>query len=466
MGFVSIFDILKIGIGPSSSHTMGPWKAALAYRNEAITQIPAHIHVELFGSLAKTGIGHGTPLAVTLGLQGEHVETIQPHSLEPIFQEIRRRGALTIHGQTVAFNPDTDIRFNAQALKPFHPNALTFHSNVGPSETYYSVGGGFILRDPEAMTPQAAPEAGVPYPVESAADLLRWLDKTNLPIHEISRHNERCFRSDQEIDQALDTLWAVMRESIYTGCHTSGILPGGLNIKRRAEEIAEHLLPAHHHEGVDAWQSAIAHSPKTLENVNDWITAFALAVNEVNASFGRIITAPTNGAAGVIPAVLMYHVCFNGGGSRASIRRFLQVAAEVACLFKKRATISAAVGGCQAEIGVSSAMAAAALCDGLKGTPRQALMAAEIAMEHHLGLTCDPIRGLVQVPCIERNCMGAMKALTAARLAIRSDPQRARVSLDDVLQTMMRTANDMSSKYKETSEGGLAAQISVGIPDC
>ena len=362
-----------------------------------------------------------------------------------------------------------DIIFYMNEMLPFHPNALSFLASFTNgetiSETYYSVGGGFVIK--EGATIHSADKClDLPFPINTSADLLFWCMKTGLPISDIVLENEAAWRAETDTRQGLLTIWHVMKHCIYRGCHTQGVLPGGLGVRRRAFDLNKKLIAKNNYESVNEWMTIIKESVANFQAVLDWISCFALAVNEENASFGRVVTAPTNGAAGVIPAVLMYFILFCNGDSDEKIIRFLLTASEVGSIFKKGATISAAMGGCQAEIGVSSAMAAAALTESLGGTQRQALMAAEIAMEHHLGMTCDPVAGLVQVPCIERNTMGAIKAITASQLALQSMPDYAKVSLDAVVNTMWATAIDMNAKYKETAEGGLAIQLPLGMKEC
>lgn len=317
-------------------------------------------------------------------------------------------------------------------------------------ETYYSIGGGFILREGEDTVPTSYFD--VPYPVNTGEDLEKWINQTGLAISGIVRCNEMELRSEEEINTELQKIWDTMFDCVFRGCHTSGILPGGLSVQRRAHKINQKMLEGTEYTTPKGWLRTIQLSGASFENVTKWVSCFALAVNEENASFGRVVTAPTNGAAGVIPAVLLYYLCFCPNKGDNDVLRFLLTAGQIGAIFKKGSTISAAMGGCQAEIGVSSAMAAAALTECQGGTPQQALMAAEIAMEHHLGLTCDPVSGLVQIPCIERNTMGAMKAITAARIALNSDPSLAKVTLDGVIKTMWETAMDMSDKYKETAD--------------
>ena len=375
------------------------------------------------------------------------------------------------------FDPHEDIDFLITESLPYHPNALTFlatfHNGDSIAETYYSIGGGFVIKEGEQSNLPAAVQ--LPFPINNAEDIMHWCMKTGLSISEVVMENENGWRSEKETKDGLLNIWRVMKECIYRGCHTSGTLPGGLNVKRRAAELNKKLLGNKNYTDYDSWLVAIRSGGKDFKYILDWVSCFALAVNEENASFGRVVTAPTNGAAGVIPAVLLYFIAFNDGpdspdnhreNKDEKIIQFLLTAAEIGSIFKKGATLSAAMGGCQAEIGVSSSMAAAALTECLGGTQRQALMAAEIAMEHHLGMTCDPIAGLVQIPCIERNTMGAIKAITASQLAQQGFPDFAKVSLDAVIKTMWDTALDMNSKYKETADGGLAINIPISLSEC
>jgi L-serine dehydratase len=365
------------------------------------------------------------------------------------------------------------VVFNTAVSLPFHPNALTFTAFLdggsSHAETYYSIGGGFVVQEISREDAGGTSKALHPFPMNTADDLLRHCKDHELTIPEIVWRNERVWRSPEEIHHGLERIWLTMRQCAFRGAHTGGTLPGGLGVVRRAAMLNRRLL-SETGEGarsvnVDVWMATIRNRRGGFPEILKWVSCFALAVNEENASFGRVVTAPTNGAAGVIPAVLLYRACFHDAGD-AAIEPFLLTAGVIGGLFKKRATLSAAMGGCQAEIGVSSAMAASGLAQTLGGSPEQVLMAAEIAMEHHLGLTCDPVGGLVQVPCIERNTMGAVKAITAAHLALESDPARAKVSLDAVIRSMWETALDMNSKYKETSEGGLAVQIPVNLSEC
>jgi L-serine dehydratase len=368
----------------------------------------------------------------------------------------------------IDFEPDQDIEFLFTESLPFHPNALTFLAVMTEgehlAETYYSIGGGFVQREGEIQEDSAG--VILPFPINDAHDLLHWCMKTGMSISEIVMENENCWRTEEETRKGILNIWDVMKHAIYEGCHRMGVLPGGLNVKRRAANLSKKLLRDREYLDFDSWIKAIKAGGNDFKYILDWVSCFALAVNEQNASFGRVVTAPTNGAAGVIPAVLAYYLIFSDAWEDEKIIQFLLTASEVGSIFKKGATISAAMGGCQAEIGVSSSMAAAALTEVMGGTQRQALMAAEIAMEHHLGMTCDPINGLVQIPCIERNTMGAIKAITACQLAIQSAPDYAKVSLDNVIQTMWNTALDMSSKYKETGDGGLAINVPLSLSEC
>lgn len=470
---ISITDMFKIGVGPSSSHTLGPWKAALLFlqslEDKNMLQAVKNVEVLLYGSLAKTGIGHGTDVAVQLGLCGENPETFKVEDIHAKMNDIRSMKKIVLHGRhEIDFDPDEDIEFLMAESLPFHPNALTFLVTLFNSETfaetYYSVGGGFVVREGGDMS--AANSVVLPFPINTSEDLLHWCMKTGMSIHEVVMENETAWRTEPETKKFALNIWRVMKECIYRGCHTTGYLPGGLNVKRRGYDLNKRLLKDKTYSNYNGWVQCIMQGGNDFRYILDWVSCFALAVNEENASFGRVVTAPTNGAAGVIPAVLHYYICFGGGDTDEKVINFLLTAAEVGSIFKKGATISAAMGGCQAEIGVSSAMAAAALTESLGGTQRQALMAAEIAMEHHLGLTCDPIKGLVQIPCIERNTMGAIKAITACQLALQSKPDFAKVSLDSVIKTMWDTALDMNSKYKETADGGLAVNVPISLSEC
>lgn len=469
---LSVFDIFKIGVGPSSSHTLGPWRAAQKFANTLVERgqldSVTSLKVLLYGSLAKTGKGHGTDVAVQLGLCGEDPVTFAVNEINSKINDIASMKIILLGGRhEVDFDPREDIDFLISETLPYHPNALSFLVNLkngdSISETYYSIGGGFVVKEGEVNTAQTI---SLPFPINNSSDLLHWCLKTGLAIHEVVLENENAWRSEKETREGVLKIWQVMKDCTYRGCHTTGVLPGGLNVKRRAAELNKKLLKGKTYASYEEWVIAVRQGGNSFQYILDWVSCFALAVNEENASFGRVVTAPTNGAAGVIPAVLHYFTIFTENVTEEKIFQFLLTASEVGCIFKKGATISAAMGGCQAEIGVSSSMAAAALTEALSATQRQALMAAEIAMEHHLGMTCDPIAGLVQVPCIERNTMGAIKAITASQLALQSSPDYAKVSLDAVVETMWETALDMNSKYKETAEGGLAVNIPLSLSEC
>ncbi len=501
MEAISVFDIFKVGIGPSSSHTMGPWRAAeqfvrwLREQPEARRDLSGvrEVVVDLFGSLAKTGKGHGTDFAVLMGLAGEDPVTCDVEGVQELFASICHDKVLRLGGvHSIAFDPEKSVRFRMREALPFHANALTLHATLHDgtqqSQTYYSVGGGFVVQ--ENAPPSASQRVRLPNPIEKARELEEACARTGLDIAGVVLLNERTWRTDHETRDGLLRIWQTMRECIFRGCHTGGELPGGLRVTRRAAamnhkllgiagpvgkvppgaqplgETVARLTP----ESLDVWCKGLRASDSDFQNIMKWVGCFALAVNEENAAFGRVVTAPTNGAAGVIPAVMMYMDLFarrpGEKSNEEAIVDFMLVAGELGSLFKKGATISAAMGGCQAEIGVSSAMAAGGLAYCLGANTQQVLMAAEIAMEHHLGMTCDPIGGLVQVPCIERNTMGAIKAIMAANIAMESDASQAKVHLDDVIATMWATAKDMHTKYKETAEGGLALRISVSVSEC
>lgn len=512
---ISVFDMLKIGVGPSSSHTLGPWRAALAFVELLVDADAVHrvstIRVELFGSLAKTGRGHGTGMALMMGLSGHDPVTCDIDLVTRIGPETRETGQLLLAGRhAIPFDRDRDLCFVGTPTDLAHPNTMTFtatlaggHGDDVVSFTAYSIGGGFITHDdpissrgvlaaPVRRADAGPASARLPAPIDTAVDLERWCTQTpqhgDRSIADVVRANERVWRSDEQIDADLLAIRDVMLACIHRGCSTDGELPGGLQVTRRAKRVYTDLfgrigsvgesIDARGGEAADAtddphvWFESLRAAPVGFDDSVALVSCFALAVNEENAAFGRVVTAPTNGAAGVIPAVMFHHLRMLDPATHgraeldAEAIRFLLVAAEIGAIFKKGSTISAALGGCQAEIGVSSAMAAAALTECRGGSVRQSLMAAEIAMEHHLGLTCDPVGGLVQVPCIERNAMGAIKAISASLLARSSDPDLARVSLDDVIDTMWNTAQDMHAAYKETAEGGLAVRIPVNVVEC
>ncbi|MGB1308054.1 MAG: L-serine ammonia-lyase [Oceanihabitans sp.] len=473
MECISVFDMLKIGVGPSSSHTLGPWRAAERWIKELKTNNTfdkvENIQVDLYGSLSLTGKGHATDYAVMLGLCGYDPETIPTEKIPEIIAAIQNTNSLLFNNEkTLPFTPSENITFNRKFL-PFHSNGLVFSARIEGKQkksTFYSIGGGFVVKEERKNSKRNFEiKCSFPYPIDKGTELLQFCKDLNLPISQVVLENEKSIRTVAEIDNELKRVWDTMLECMYIGCHTEGNLPGGLNVRRRAFDMHQNLKGETPYANPVEWIYAIRNTEVKFRQILKWVSCFALSVNEVNASLGRVVTAPTNGSAGVIPAVLMYYLVIeNHDGNFEDIKKFLLVAGEIGSIFKKGATISAAMGGCQAEIGVSSAMAAGALTELLGGTPEQVLIAAEIAMEHHLGLTCDPIGGLVQIPCIERNAMGAIKAINAAELALDTNPENAKVPLDKVVNTMWETAKDMNSKYKETSEGGLA--IGVNMADC
>jgi L-serine dehydratase len=451
---------------------MGPWNATTSFirlieREKQISAVK-EIFVEFFGSLAKTGIGHGTDIAAILGLSGEDFKTIDTNSIDEKIENIKTSQKINFAGQKeIPFVYGHHLILNKNKTLEFHPNGMIFKAVFENGEEliqdYYSVGGGFVAtREQNSFERMCIRTL---YPCHCGKDVLKYAEQLNLSqFSDLIFLNEESWRTREETENEALYIWQQIKECIYKGVNKEGILPGGLNVSRRAAGLNRTLLGEKIYKNLDEWFKLVVQAEETFTNTNKWISCFALAVNEENASFGRIITAPTNGASGVIPAVLMYSQAFTEFTKDEDIIRFILVAGEIGTLFKKNATISAAMGGCQAEIGVSSAMAAAGLTEIMGGTPAQVLQAAEIAMEHHLGLTCDPISGLVQIPCIERNSMGAIKAITAANIAIESDPAKARVSLDEVIQSMWETAQSMSERFKETSEGGLA--IAVNVAEC
>ncbi len=463
--------MLKIGVGPSSSHTLGPWRAAEAFLKEleaaSIFDKITRVRVDLYGSLSLTGKGHATDYAVMLGLSGADPEYIPIDDISTIINAINTEKKLNFGNRfLIEFDPKTDIIFNREFLD-FHANGMmftAFYEDKEFSSTFFSIGGGFITKEDDNTT-NTDVTCDFPYQFNTSAELLDFCTKENKSISEIMFENEKTLRTEDEIDHELMRIWNTMLECMYIGCHTEGTLPGGLNVKRRAFAMNKNLVGSIPYSNPEEWITSIRKTKVYFRQILKWVSCFALAVNEVNASLGRVVTAPTNGSAGVIPAILMYYLVIeNHKAGPKEIKQFLTTAGVIGSIFKKGATISAAMGGCQAEIGVSSAMAAGALCELMGGTPAQVTIAAEIAMEHHLGLTCDPIGGLVQIPCIERNTMGAIKAINAAELALDTDPLNVKVPLDKVVNTMWETAKDMNNKYKETSEGGLA--IAVNIADC
>jgi len=458
---LSVFDLFKIGIGPSSSHTVGPMRAARRFAElldrRGLLERAVRIRCDLYGSLALTGRGHHTDKAVVVGLSGERPESVDPSRIDPLVASVREGAPLAVLGRHgVSWRESDDLVFHTEETLPLHPNGLRLAAFGAEgvlllAQDYYSVGGGFVVTAEEAEAGQTGgtePTGAVAHPFASAADLLAIGASRGLTIAEIVRANERAWRSDEETDRLLDEVWRVMEACIERGCRSEGVLPGGLGIRRRAAQLFRNLERG-------------APQDDPLARL-DWVSLFALAVNEENAAGGRVVTAPTNGAAGVIPAVLAYYARFVPGADAAGIRTFLLTAAAIGMLYKRNASLSAAEMGCQGEVGVACSMAAAGLAAVMGGSNAQIEEAAEMGMEHNLGLTCDPVRGLVQVPCIERNAMGAIKAVNAARLAVLHGDGRHFVSLDRVIETMRQTGVDMQAKYKETSRGGL----SVNVTDC
>ncbi|MDO5611254.1 MAG: L-serine ammonia-lyase [Pseudomonadota bacterium] len=455
---VSVFDLYKIGIGPSSSHTVGPMRAAARFVTHHL-KAPgklgdvARIRAEVFGSLALTGRGHGTDKAVLMGLEGHRPNQIDPDIIPEALERIRASKRIRLNGEhEIAFNEKTDLIMNKRQKLPFHTNGMRFiaydaEGNELASRNYYSVGGGFVVNEDEAAEDRiVADTTEVAHPFSSGDELLARARETGLTIAQMMRENERAWRSDAEISDGLRELWLAMQNCVSRGIRESGTLPGGLNVSRRA--------PALYGELSSRPEAAMRDPLTTL----DWVNLYALAVNEENAAGGRVVTAPTNGAAGIIPAVLHYYDRFIPGANEQGVFDFLLTAAAVGILYKENASISGAEVGCQGEVGVACSMAAAGLAAALGGNPSQIENAAEIGMEHNLGLTCDPIGGLVQIPCIERNAMGAVKAINAVRMAMRGDGKH-KVSLDKVIKTMRDTGRDMQDKYKETSRGGLAVNV-------
>ncbi|MFI7577519.1 L-serine ammonia-lyase [Micromonospora sp. NPDC049497] len=452
---ISVFDLFSVGIGPSSSHTVGPMRAARTFvaglKADGLLADTARVRAELFGSLGATGHGHGSDRAVLLGLAGEAPETVDTDSVDARVARIRaeRRLAL-LDAHEVDFDPDRDLVLHRRRSLPYHPNGMTFAAYDGAgaeirTRTYYSVGGGFVVDEAAAGADRIKPDTTrVRYPFSTGGQLLDVTRETGLSIGEVMLANELSWRTEGEVRAGLLEIWRVMRECVARGCERDGVLPGGLKVRRRAAELRKSLDAE-----VDASDPLRA---------MDWVTLFALAVNEENAAGGRVVTAPTNGAAGIIPAVLHYYVRFVPGASDEGVVRFLLAAGAIGVLFKENASISGAEVGCQGEVGSACSMAAAGLAEALGGTPEQVENAAEIGMEHNLGLTCDPVGGLVQIPCIERNAVASIKAITAARLALRGDGVH-HVSLDKVIKTMRETGADMKVKYKETARGGLAVNV-------
>ena len=458
---VSVFDLFKIGIGPSSSHTVGPMRAArlfsLRLAHDGVLARTARVQALLYGSLGATGKGHGSDKAVLLGLAGQEPDSVDVEAIPALLGAIRASARLTLAGgHEVAFDERADLVFHRRETLPFHANGMRFMAFDAAGDelanrVYYSVGGGFVVSDEVAADgtrhKKIAPDTTVlRYPFHSGDDLLEITAREGLTIAQLMRANERHWRSDAEIDAGLLKIWQVMQACVARGCRTDGILPGGFKVKRRAAEL---------HRALTSNPEAALRDPL---QVLDWVNLYALAVNEENAAGGRVVTAPTNGAAGIVPAVLHYYARFVPGATDAGVIDFLLTAAAIGILYKENASISGAEVGCQGEVGVACSMAAGALCAVMGGTPAQAENAAEIGMEHHLGLTCDPVGGLVQIPCIERNAIASVKSINAARMALRGDGTH-HVSLDQVIKTMRETGADMMTKYKETARGGLAVNI-------
>jgi L-serine dehydratase len=462
--FLSVFDVFKIGIGPSSSHTMGPMSAANRFLELLLSNdwprptgaAVAALKVSLHGSLAFTGIGHGTGRAVILGLVGEEPHSVDPDRMDAIIADVERTGRVTPPGHpSYEFRPATDLIFDKKQPLPGHANGMSFSAldrdgRLLLKRIYYSIGGGFVVTDTELEAMRAskktASDARVPYPFSSAKQMLEMSHGSGLTIAQMKRANELTKMTEVELDEGVDRIWDAMKNCIDRGLKVDGIMPGGLKVKRRARAIHDRLN--------EEWRS----NRLNPLLANDWLSVYAMAVNEENAGGGRVVTAPTNGAAGVIPATVRYYLHFHDDATQEDIRTFLLTAAAIGGIIKHNASISGAEVGCQGEVGSAAAMAAAGLAAVMGGSPEQIENAAEIALEHHLGMTCDPIAGLVQVPCIERNALGAVKAVTAASLALKGDGSHF-VPLDACIETMRQTGMDMSEKYKETSTGGLAVNV-------
>lgn len=463
---ISTFHLFKIGIGPSSSHTVGPMLASGRFIQTLISNdllgATTKIQAQLFGSLGATGRGHGTHKAVQLGLMGLTPDAIDPDQIPPILAQIEEDKALSLGGRkTIRFNPKTDLKFRVRQRLPYHPNAMRLTARddddtIILEQAYYSIGGGFVVDEEQAKVGNiVADDVPVRYPFKSGEELLRLCAEHKLSISDIMRANELAWQDNDQINNGLDAIWQAMQDCVERGCRTDGVLPG-LKVRRRAAAMHQQLCSR---------PEAGLSDPLMIM---DWVNLYALAVNEENAAGGRVVTAPTNGAAGIVPAVLHYYQRFVPGANQDGVRRFLLTCGAIGLLFKENASISGAEVGCQGEVGSACSMAAGALTEVLGGTPQQCENAAEIGMEHNLGLTCDPIGGLVQVPCIERNAMAAIKSINAARLALRGDGNHM-VSLDKVIVTMRETGRDMKDKYKETSRGGLAAnvvEVPVSYVDC
>jgi L-serine dehydratase len=452
---LSVFDIFKVGIGPSSSHTMGPMRAAreftLGLEQDGLLPRTDQVAVRLYGSLALTGAGHGTDRAILAGLEGAEPETVDPDSIDPLLQRIRSTGRINLLGRhEIAFDEPMQLLFMYHERLPRHSNGMRFTALAGGQvlreADYYSIGGGFVVRGDEAESNETSVHKAPPYPFNSGAELLSRARENGLELFELVLANERTWATDEEIREKILHIWKVMQACVERGFRQTGVLPGVLKVRRRAPKLYRVLTESTADRPLD---------------VMDWVNAYALAVNEENAAGGRVVSAPTNGGAGIVPAVLHFYRRFYKDSSDEGVIRFLLTAAAIGMLYKKNASISGAEMGCMGEVGVACSMAAAGLVSALHGTNEQIENAAEIGMEHNLGLTCDPVAGLVQIPCIERNAMGSVKAINAARLAMRGDGTH-KVSLDQVIATMRQTGADMSTIYKETSQGGLA----VNVPEC
>jgi len=464
---ISVFDLFKIGIGPSSSHTVGPMIAARKFilnieKSNQLKKI-TRVKSEMYGSLGATGKAHGTPKAIILGLEGEQPEKVDASSITKRIEKIYSEGRINLLGKkTIDYNHEVDLKLYRRKSLPFHPNGMIFSAfdekgKELDQKTYYSVGGGFVVDDSnENGNYIAEDQTAIPYPYDTAIELLEHCQRKSLKISDVMIKNENAWRSESKTREGLLSLWSVMEECINNGIANKGVLPGGLNVPRRAHKLHQQLAKKSNKKSDD------------LLEILDWVTLYALATNEENAAGGRVVTAPTNGAAGIIPAVLHYYMRFVPKANDDGIVRFLLTAAAIGILYKKNASISGAEVGCQGEVGSACSMAAGALTEVLGGTPAQVENAAEIAMEHNLGLTCDPIGGLVQIPCIERNAMASVKAIHAARMALQGDGTHF-VSLDRVIRTMRKTGEDMHLRYKETSRGGLAThvlEVPVNIIEC
>ncbi|UTW02083.1 L-serine ammonia-lyase [Amphritea atlantica] len=451
---ISVFDLFKIGVGPSSSHTVGPMVAAANFAEHLAQQNLAHmvaqIRIDLYGSLSATGVGHGTDNSIIVGLMGERPHSIDPQMILPAVDAVKESDSLNLLGQfPIGFIWQRDMNLLEENL-PYHPNAMRLSAfgaddNLLYDNVYYSIGGGFVIDESEATADaHLVPQVELPYEFNNAVELLRLCEENNFSVSQLMMENEKVWRTEKEIRDGLMDIWAAMKDCIATGLHNEGTLPGGLFVKRRAMSLHKSLI-----------RSTKPNIISSTLGAMDWVNLYALAVNEENAAGGRMVTAPTNGAAGIIPAVLMYYTEFTPNSTEENVVDFMLAAAAIGALCKKNASISGAEVGCQGEVGSACAMAAAGLCEVLGGTPEQVENAAEIGLEHNLGLTCDPVGGLVQVPCIERNAIGAMKAINATQMALRGDGKHF-ISLDKVIRTMRDTGMDMQDKYKETSRGGLA----------